>query len=56
MAKKINIAALRKKWGFTQARMAKELGISQPTLSQFENGARPISATVALLLMQIAKQ
>jgi transcriptional regulator with XRE-family HTH domain len=55
MAKKINVSALRKRLGFSQAEMAAQLGINQGTVSRMEKG-RPPSGPVLKLLEQMAAQ
>lgn len=45
-----NIEAIRKRLGLTQAQMAEELGIKQPTLSEYERGESPVSGPVLKLL------
>jgi DNA-binding transcriptional regulator YiaG len=47
---KENVRALRQHLGFTQARLADELGTRQQTISEWENGMyQPRGASVTLL-------
>lgn len=48
-----NILLLRR-LGYSQVRIAKELGISQPMVSRWESGDIPNSADVALRLAVLA--
>lgn len=44
------IAELRKKWGLTQTRLGEELGVSQQTISKYENVDENISGDMLLAL------
>ena len=47
------LAALRRSRGMSQAEAAKELGITQGGLSQYENGQRTISCSTAMALIKL---
>ena len=44
------IAALRKKFGLTQTRLGEEIGVSQQTISKYENGDENIPGDMLLAL------
>ena len=44
------IAELRKKLGLTQTRLGEEIGVSQQTISKYENGDENISGDMLLAL------
>ena len=56
MAKKINVAALRKRLKLSQAALAERLGVNQATVCRIEAGHRPPSRPVQRLLEQLAAQ
>lgn len=49
------IAELRKKLGLTQARLGEELGVSQQTISKYENVEENISGDMLLALSRFLK-
>ena len=49
------IAELRKKLGLTQARLGEELGVSQQTISKYENVEENISGDMLLALSRFFK-
>lgn len=49
------IAELRKKLGLTQTRLGEEIGVSQQTISKYENGNENISGDMLLLLSKFFK-
>jgi DNA-binding transcriptional regulator YiaG len=56
MAKKLDIAKLRKRLNLSQAALARRLGVDQSTVQRIEAGKRPPSGPVQMLLEQIAAQ
>lgn len=49
------LTGLRLRDDLTQAQLAKEIGVSQPNISDMERGKRPIGKTVAKRLADIFK-
>ena len=49
----INLKEIRKKSGFTQEKLAKELGIADSTLAHYESGIRKISLEMFLKLLHV---
>ena len=49
----INLKEIRKKSGFTQEKLAKELGIADCTLAHYESGIRKISLEMFLKLLYV---
>lgn len=49
----INLKEIRKKSGFTQEKLAKELGIADSTLAHYESGIRKVTLEMFLKLLDV---
>lgn len=49
----MNMRAIRKRRGLTQAQLAEQIGVEQPTIQRYENGARDPSLAQALEIARV---
>lgn len=50
-----NLKRIRKEKGFTQSRLAQQLGVDQTTLSRYESGVLDINKAEALVVYTMAQ-